>query len=79
MSTGNYRSHEPLYLVILRLEQANRLLKDWAKKEKLSVNIENNRMTIYDHRALEIFRINWPHSWDHVVIWDCWNRRHIEI
>lgn len=79
MSIGSYRSHEPLYIVILRLEQANRLLRDWAKESKISVTIENNRMMIHDHRSLEVFRIEWPHGWDEVVVWDCWNRRHIDL
>lgn len=79
MSTGNYRSNEPLFIVILHLDQANRLLRDWVKNLKLSITVENNRMLIYDNRSLEFFRIHWPHGWDNVVIWDCWNRRHIDI
>jgi len=79
MSTGNYRANEPLYIVIVRDSNAESLLRAWARLANAQVVIENNRMKLYEHRSLNLFQIGWTHGWDNVVIWDTWNKRHLEI
>lgn len=78
MSTPTYRSHEPLYIVILRTDQAQKLLTEWSQTCCVAVMVKGNRMELYEHRALELFQMNWSHGWNNVTIWDCWNRRHIQ-
>ena len=77
MSTKNFRSTEPLYLVIVRDKNAEQLLRNWAQEQKIQVTIENNRMKLFEQRGLTLFQMNWTHNWNNVTIWDCWNRRHI--
>lgn len=77
MTISNYRSHEPLYIITLRDAQADRLLRHWSSENRVQVNIENGRMRLHDQRSYDVFVTRWPHGWDHVVIWDCWNKRHI--
>jgi hypothetical protein len=77
MTISNYRSAEALYVVIVRDRNAEQQLKDWSKSAKVSVTVEGNRMKLFDTRALSLFQIDWPHNWELVTIWDCWNRRHI--
>ena len=78
MSISNFRAQEALYIVILRDKNAEQMLKQWAKDSNVQVNIENNRMKIFEQRGLSVFHLNWPHGWDNVTIWDCWNKRHID-
>jgi hypothetical protein len=77
MTIGNYRSHEPLYIIMVRETNAERLLRQWAQAAQCQVTIEGNRMKLFEQRSLDRFHVDWPHAWDNVVIWDCWNRRHI--
>lgn len=77
MSITNYRATEPLYIIIIREKNAEQSLKLWAKTANAQVQIETNRMKLYDHRTLNLFQINWQGEWNNVTIWDCWNKRHI--
>jgi hypothetical protein len=77
MTISNFRSAEPLYIVVVRQTNAENLLKDWARNSQVQATIEGNRMKIFDHRGLTVFQMAWSHSWDTVTIWDCWNKRHI--
>lgn len=77
MSVKNFRSNEALYLVIVRDKNAEQLLKDWARDQKVQVTVENNRMKLFEQRGLTLFQMHWTHDWNNVTIWDCWNRRHI--
>jgi hypothetical protein len=78
MSTHVYRSAEPLYMIVVHSPNAEKLLRAWGKSaHNAQVSIEGNRMRIYEQRSYELFRVQWEHNWDQVVIWDCWNRRHI--
>lgn len=79
MTIGSYRSHEPLYLVIVRHDDARRMLTSWAKSHNQQVHIDANRMKIYEHRALHQFLVSWPHAWDNIMVWDVWNKRHVEL
>jgi hypothetical protein len=77
MTVFNYRSAEPLYLVIVREKNAQQLLQDWAKAHRVQCTIESNRMRLHDNQSFSLFQLHWPHSWETVTIWDCWLRRHI--
>lgn len=78
MSIPSYRSHEPLYIIIVRNPNAANQLSSWAKNNNIHAVIESNRMKIYEQNSLHMFRLHWPHNWDSVTIWDCWNKRHID-
>lgn len=77
MSLTNIRSSEPLFIVMIRSSTAEDQLRSWAKSQQVTVMIESNRMKIFDQNALSVFQVSWPHAWDQVTIWDCWNKRHI--
>ena len=77
MTISNFRSTEPLYIIIVRENNAEKLLKQWAQTTASQVTIEGNRMKIFEQRSMSRFHMDWPHAWDNVSIWDCWNKRHI--
>ena len=80
MTLANFRSTEPLYTVIMRDPDAKNLLTRWSAGQKsVAARVEDNRMHIYDHNTLSLFMITWTHGWSHVVIWDPWTKRHINI
>jgi len=78
MTISSFRSSDALYIVIVRDKNAEQLLRQWAKSSNAQVTIESNRMKIYEQNSLYMFRLHWPHNWDSVTIWDCWNRQHID-
>jgi hypothetical protein len=78
MALPIYRSNEPLFIVIMRDPDARNLFTRWSATSKSIVaRVEENRMHIFDHNTLNLFVLTWTHSWDHVVIWDPWAKRHI--
>jgi len=80
MTISNFRAAEALYIVIVRHKDAENLLKQWVDQHtRISVQIESNRMKIFDSQSLSVFQMDWAHSWEQVTIWDCWNKRHIEV
>jgi len=79
MTIPVYRAAEALYIVIVRDRDAERLLREWAKSNNQQVSIENNRMRLFEDRSLSLFTVTWNHDWTNVMIWDAWNKRHIEL
>ena len=79
MTISNFRAAEPLYIVIVRDRNAEQQLKTWAREANCQVNIENNRMKIFEQRSLSVFQITWSHGYDNVTVWDAWNKRHIDL
>lgn len=79
MTISNYRNSEPLYLVIVKVAGAESALKAWAKQHGCQVQIDGNRMRIFDNRSWVMFQTQWPGSWESVTIWDYWNKRHVTI
>ena len=77
MTLPVYRSLEPLYIVVVRSNDAENQLRDWARQHHAQVQIDGNRMRLYEINHLTTFQITWPGSWSQVQIWDCWNRRHL--
>jgi hypothetical protein len=80
MSLTNTRMVEPLYIVILRNQQAETLLKNWVRDNRVEhTSITGNKMMIHHRNAFDQFMLTWSHSWELVTVWDTWNRRHIYI
>ena len=79
MTIPVYRAAEALYIVIVRDRDAERLLREWARANNQQVSIENNRMRLFEDRGLNLFTVTWKHDWANVLIWDTWNKRHIEL
>jgi hypothetical protein len=80
MSLSTYRSTEPLYTVIHRDSAARDRLTKWAATSRsIQARVEDNRMHIYDHNTLSLFIMTWTHGWDTVVVWDTWEKRHVNI
>jgi len=79
MTISNFRASEPLYIVMVREDNAERLLRQWAQHNQCQVTIEGNRMKLFEQRSLSRFYMDWAHSWQNVLIWDCWNKRHIYL
>jgi hypothetical protein len=80
MTITNYRSDQPIFTVIYRDTQARDRLIQWTSTSKsIAARVEDNRMHIFDHNTLSLFIVTWAHSWDTVVIWDPWLKRHVNI
>ena len=80
MSLPSYRAAEPLYVVILRNQQAENLLRTWVRENKVDhAVVTGNKMMIHHQSTFDRFLISWNHSWDSITVWDTWNRRHIYI
>lgn len=80
MSILNVRAVEPLYIVILRNQQAESLLKSWVRENRIEhASVTGNRMMLHHQQAFENFRLTWEHDWNSVTVWDTWNRRHIYV
>jgi hypothetical protein len=80
MTLASYRSDQPLFTVIVRDTQARDWLTRWCQTSRsIAARVDDNRMHIFDHNTLSMFIVTWNHSWDHVVIWDPWSKRHINI
>jgi hypothetical protein len=78
MTTSTYRSGDPLYTVIIRDPAARERLTAWSNTSRaIAARVEDNRMHIFDHNTLSLFIVTWTHSWDNMVIWDPWAKRHI--
>ena len=79
MTISNFRATEALYIVIVRDRDAERMLREWARTNNIQVTIENNRMRLFEDRSLNLFNVTWSHDWNNVLIWDTWNKRHIDV
>jgi hypothetical protein len=78
MSLTNFRTAEPLYIVILRNNKAESLLRNWVRDNQIEhASVNGNRMMLHHQQAFEKFLITWAHAWDSVTVWDTWTRRHI--
>ena len=80
MSLTNFRTVEPLYIVILRNNKAESLLRGWVRDNQIEhASVNGNKMMLHHQQAFERFMVTWNHAWDSVTVWDTWNRRHIYI
>ena len=81
MSQNNYnREREALYIIIVKDNAAEHKLRAWAKSSPHNAcYVEGNRLKLFDDQSFNRFRITWQHEWTHIIIWDTWNRRHLEL
>lgn len=80
MTLPIFKSGDALFTVIIRDGAANDRLIKWTKTSRsIQARVEDNRMHIYDHNTLSLFMVTWTHSWDNMVIWDPWSKRHINF
>ena len=80
MTLPSWKSGEALYTVILRDPNARNLLTKWSTTSRsIQCKIDDNKMHVFDHDTLMIFLVTWSHSWDNMVIWDTWAKRHINL
>ena len=78
MTLPIFKNGDALFTVIIRDPAANDRLNKWTKTSRsIQARVEDNRMHIYDHNTLSLFMVTWTHSWDNMVIWDPWLKRHI--
>ena len=78
MTLPTFKSGDALYTVIIRDPEAKNRLTKWSTTSRsIQVRVEENKMHIYDHNTLSLFFVTWTHSWDNMVIWDTWTKRHI--
>lgn len=78
MTQSILRGTEPVYTVILRDPAARAMLTKWTESSRsISARVEDNRMHLFDHVTFGLFMVTWTHSWDNMVIWDPWAKRHI--
>jgi hypothetical protein len=80
MTLPIFKNGDALFTVIIRNSNANDQLSKWTKTSRsIQARVEDNRMHIYDHNTLSLFMVTWAHSWDNMVIWDPWSKRHINF
>ena len=80
MTLPIFKNGDPLYTVILRDPEARTRLTNWSTTSRsIQARVEENKMHIYDHNTLSLFMVTWTHSWDNMVIWDPWSKRHINF
>jgi len=78
MTLPIYKNGDPLYTIILRDQEARNQLTRWTQSSKtIQARVEDNRMHLFDHNSLMIFVVTWCHSWDNILIWDTYQKRHI--
>jgi hypothetical protein len=78
MTLPTFKNGDALYTVIIRDPDAKNHLTKWSTSSRsIQARVEDNRMHIYDHNTLSLFIVTWTHSWDNMVIWDPWTKRHI--
>jgi len=80
MTIPIFRTNEVLYTVTVRDAQARKLLTAWGNANRNSqTRVDENHMYIYDQNTLSTFMVTWTHGWNNMVIWDHWEKRHINL
>jgi hypothetical protein len=78
MTISSFRAVEPLYIVILRDNKAETILRAWVRDNKIEhTTVTGNRMMLHHQQAFDRLLITWSGPWENITIWDTWNRRHI--
>jgi len=78
MTLPIFKNGDPLYTVICRDPDARSRLTKWVSTSRsIQARVDDARMHVFDHNTLSLFIVTWPHSWDTLLIWDCWTKRHI--
>jgi hypothetical protein len=80
MSISTIRHGEPLYLVIMRDPRASTLFREWVAENRVKhVQIQDNKLQLFDYHSVNVFVMTWKGEWSNLVIWDAWNRRHVNL
>ena len=80
MTIPIFRTSEVLYTVTVQDPQARKLLTAWSTANRNSqTRVDENHMYIYDQNTLSTFMVTWTHGWNNMVIWDHWEKRHINL
>jgi hypothetical protein len=80
MTALAYRAHEPLYVIIFKHDQAEKLLRNWIRDHNVEHgSVAGGRLSLHSHYALDKFKLTWSHGFGRVMIWDTWLRRHIYL
>ena len=78
MTLPVYKNGDPLYTIICRTDDAKSKLFKWTTTSKsIQARVDENRMHIFDHNTLMIFVVTWNQSWNNILIWDNYAKRHI--
>jgi hypothetical protein len=80
MTSTAYQMTLALFVVVYRDAQARHRLTEWSRSSRsIQCRVEDNRMHLFDHNNMSLFRVTWSHGWDSVMIWDTWLRRHVMV
>jgi hypothetical protein len=80
MTLPIFKNGDALYTIIYRHEDAKARLIKWSNTSRsIQSRIDDNKLYLYDHNSLSLFIVNWSFSWDNVLIWDCYAKRHINV
>lgn len=80
MSISTIKHNEPLFVVIFRDARANALLKEWVAQSQVThAQVQEHRLQLFNHHGLSMFMLTWKNGWGNILIWDSWNKRHLDI
>jgi len=78
MTLPIFKNGDALYTVIMRDPEARVRFQKWTTTSRsIQAKVEENKLHIYDHNTLSLFIVTWAHSWDNLLVWDCYTKRHI--
>ena len=78
MTLSVFKNGDALYTVIMRDPDARGRLQKWTTTSRsIQARVDDNKLYIYDHNTLSLFIVTWTHSWDNILVWDCYAKRHI--
>ena len=78
MTLPVYKNGDALYTIICRADDAKIKLSKWTTTSRsIQARVEENRMHIFDHNTLMIFVVTWCHTWDNILVWDTYQKRHL--
>ena len=71
---------EPLFIIVLHLDQAETQFKNWAEKNQISrYQLAGRRLFLYSNYDFDKFRMTWSAGLKQISVWDNWNRRLIYL
>ena len=78
MTLPIFKNGDALYTVIMRDPDARARVQKWTTTSRsIQAKVDDNKLHIYDHNTLSLFIVTWTHSWDNILVWDCYAKRHI--
>ena len=72
--------HGALYVITLRDQTAEPKLRAWIKTSPHNqAAVDGNRLRVFDQHTWHRFFMTWQHGFEQLVVWDTWNRRHVDL